>query len=476
MLNRRLFISAAICVAATYGAYYEQARYDPSAEGAKARAVYGQMARSDAEDAYRQCKKASPDESCNDTYGDTLRSSRSWYGKHGGAYRVVDDTQTRDLYIIVALVSGLVAFSQLRRRKQGRDGSASSSQARSPVMAHPLPSPSSYYEATPPQQSATAEVAVSSSTVEAEPRGHLVSASSSGQTRSVPQPRRLKSLTAFPNLLFGGIFSVTLIAEFSHNYNPWDALGYALGVCLIPLVLGLAWNATKGEARTLKWMYVGTSSLFALIFLAAQVQDAKDATSQATLSAVTPYVAPPALETPMTAGSSVQSAPRATTATSRAEATDLSASYSMAAPSSSYTDVPQPNARRSRRPPATTTEEVRPENESIERPQSPPVAPEKVAHSYRDFSSMVALGTPDEVREAIERGAGVNERSGGTFPVVVAARRGRADIVELLLAHGAPVDTADSDGRTAMFYAKMNADATTIAVLKKWGAANPFTN
>lgn len=122
MANRLLWVSAAICVAASYGAYHEHAKYDPSAEAAKRRAVYEATARGDAADALKRCQEASSsDDACNRTYGETLRAGRSWYSEHGGAYNVVSATGDRNPYLFVALISGCVAFFQLRRKWHASD-------------------------------------------------------------------------------------------------------------------------------------------------------------------------------------------------------------------------------------------------------------------------------------------------------------------------------------------------------------------
>lgn len=131
MSRRRLLVSTAICMGAMYGAYLEQTRYDPVAEAVKKRAVYGQMARDDAADASTRCRETeSSDAECNQAHRETLRSARSWYGTHGGAYNVVKDTETRNLYLVLGLVSGIVAVSQLRRGTRAATSTASSTGAR----------------------------------------------------------------------------------------------------------------------------------------------------------------------------------------------------------------------------------------------------------------------------------------------------------------------------------------------------------
>ena len=123
MITRTFLISAAICIAASYGVYSEQLSYDPAAEAREERIVRERIARSVAEAAMeeqRRCFANDPADWCNRdlTYQDHLRSARSIDKRYGGAYNVADHTKTRNLYILIAALSGWVAISQLRRRRE----------------------------------------------------------------------------------------------------------------------------------------------------------------------------------------------------------------------------------------------------------------------------------------------------------------------------------------------------------------------
>jgi curved DNA-binding protein CbpA len=93
---------------------------------------------------------------------------------------------------------------------------------------------------------------------------------------------------------------------------------------------------------------------------------------------------------------------------------------------------------------------------------------------YRDFASIAALGTLEEVKEAISKGADINASNGQSTPLVAAARNSRPEIVRLLLSSGADVESVDKNGRTAMYHAKVNANREIIEMLQSYGASNPF--
>jgi ankyrin repeat protein len=92
---------------------------------------------------------------------------------------------------------------------------------------------------------------------------------------------------------------------------------------------------------------------------------------------------------------------------------------------------------------------------------------------YESLSAVTALGSVAEVLDWLSKGYNIEGESGEP-PIVTAARYQRHEIVALLLQKGARVDHPDQQGRSAMFYAKLNADAPMIELLTKAGARNPF--
>ena len=122
MTNRTLLISAAICISASYGAYSEHMAYDPVKEAREDHIVRERISRSVAANAMeeqRRCLENDPSDWCDRdiTYRDNLRLARSIDKKYGDAYNIVDHTRNRNFYALVAVISGWVVFSQLRRRR-----------------------------------------------------------------------------------------------------------------------------------------------------------------------------------------------------------------------------------------------------------------------------------------------------------------------------------------------------------------------
>src|SRR5690349_10062466 len=134
MPTRLFFISAAICAAAAYGAYSQQVRYDPNAEVRKNALAREQFARSWAADQMekqRHClatENGESNEPCgHNTYEQYVQIARSW--NRESPYVLVNDTATRNVYLLVAAISGAVAFSQLRKKKDRNGASISSGPA-----------------------------------------------------------------------------------------------------------------------------------------------------------------------------------------------------------------------------------------------------------------------------------------------------------------------------------------------------------
>jgi ankyrin repeat protein len=82
-------------------------------------------------------------------------------------------------------------------------------------------------------------------------------------------------------------------------------------------------------------------------------------------------------------------------------------------------------------------------------------------------------GDADTTRMLLDKGANPNtvERQRGLTPLHCAAlRRGKKTVAEMLLAHGANMDTRDWDGKTPLSLAKENGHTEIVELLRKHGA------
>ncbi|AEF93295.1 Ankyrin [Desulfotomaculum nigrificans CO-1-SRB] len=68
----------------------------------------------------------------------------------------------------------------------------------------------------------------------------------------------------------------------------------------------------------------------------------------------------------------------------------------------------------------------------------------------------------------LAKGANINAQNNiGITPLMFAAGKGHAKVVELLLAHGANVNDRDKDGRTALMHAMGMGYKNVAAILKE---------
>ena len=78
---------------------------------------------------------------------------------------------------------------------------------------------------------------------------------------------------------------------------------------------------------------------------------------------------------------------------------------------------------------------------------------------------------PRIVRELVERGAHVNATPyGRTTPLLIASRYGYNDIAQYLIFQGADVHVTDRQGRSALSYACMHGDFSSVRLLLEKGA------
>lgn len=70
------------------------------------------------------------------------------------------------------------------------------------------------------------------------------------------------------------------------------------------------------------------------------------------------------------------------------------------------------------------------------------------------FCKLIQLGDVDGVKNLIDTGTNVNQKSGGMTPLMHAARQNKVEIVQLLLSRGAKLKTRSDKGLTALDYAE----------------------
>ncbi len=71
------------------------------------------------------------------------------------------------------------------------------------------------------------------------------------------------------------------------------------------------------------------------------------------------------------------------------------------------------------------------------------------------------------VKKLIEMGVDVNKFSGGKSPLMYAARYNRVEIMKLLVANGAKINTSDSRGNTALKHAENSGANEAVMFLKE---------
>jgi hypothetical protein len=119
MLNRTFFVSIAVCVAASYGAYAEHRASNPAARASEERVIHENIARSVAADAIERqhaCLANDPTDWCNRdlSYRDHLRSARSLAAEHGRVYNMATGAKGTGLFVLIAAIAGWIAIVQLR--------------------------------------------------------------------------------------------------------------------------------------------------------------------------------------------------------------------------------------------------------------------------------------------------------------------------------------------------------------------------
>ena len=114
------WISVVLFIAASYGAYLEQIDYDPVAEAQSEMVSLERdiqyMARDSMQEQAR-CWEETPENYCEKlTYEDYMRRWRPIVTEVSPLFNDARDTSTRNIYILIALISGWIVSSRLKKR------------------------------------------------------------------------------------------------------------------------------------------------------------------------------------------------------------------------------------------------------------------------------------------------------------------------------------------------------------------------
>lgn len=86
-----------------------------------------------------------------------------------------------------------------------------------------------------------------------------------------------RSLSSWPNLLWLGLYTLNVLAMIpSHGFSI-ASFARSLGICLIPLMFGIAWNIPQNDVSFLRWLYVVITLIFIIILVMSQAQTIVDA-------------------------------------------------------------------------------------------------------------------------------------------------------------------------------------------------------
>lgn len=82
------------------------------------------------------------------------------------------------------------------------------------------------------------------------------------------------------------------------------------------------------------------------------------------------------------------------------------------------------------------------------------------------FCKAIMQGDYDTVKRMIELGEDVNKKSLGMSPAIFAARYNKAEILQLLIEHGADLKARDDKGFTAKKHAELSNATDALAVIE----------
>ncbi|EZH74699.1 hypothetical protein ATO12_13100 [Aquimarina atlantica] len=81
------------------------------------------------------------------------------------------------------------------------------------------------------------------------------------------------------------------------------------------------------------------------------------------------------------------------------------------------------------------------------------------------FCISIAKGDYEMVKKMVELGSEVNKFSEGMTPLMYAARYNRLEIIKLLVANGAKINTKNAKGYTAIKYAELSGAKEAVTLL-----------
>ena len=86
--------------------------------------------------------------------------------------------------------------------------------------------------------------------------------------------------------------------------------------------------------------------------------------------------------------------------------------------------------------------------------------------SVSPFCMAIVKGDLETVKKLIDLGTDVNKKSNGLTPAMYAARYNRVDVLKLLVAHGAKLDSRTDNGMTAEKFAKKSNATDTLSYIQ----------
>lgn len=87
-------------------------------------------------------------------------------------------------------------------------------------------------------------------------------------------------------------------------------------------------------------------------------------------------------------------------------------------------------------------------------------------YSVNSFCLAIVKGDTKLVSKLIKLGENINERSNGLTPLMYAAKFNRVEIVKILIANGANLNSKSDNGKTAKYYAEISKANDAYAIIE----------